>query len=712
MIRSLAARRHGEAVKANLAPKVLRPLGSASVEEREMVLDSVFGTEGPFARAFAGYAPREGQIEFAKAVSDSIEDRTALLAEAGTGVGKSFGYLVPAVEALRRGGRVRKVIVATANIALQEQLVRKDLPTLQKLLADPEAPEGVPPPFSFALAKGFSNYVCQLKRDDSDAARLMGKGKFKLPMADERLFEEVVEWSATHETGDLSDFHVELPGMVKQLVTTSSEECEGKKCPFFKNGCFPRTARRKFAAADVVVTNFHMYFLNLEMRMRGLDGFLPEHEVVIFDEAHEVAEVARSFLGFRASFGSVRAAVEELDAKGKRADRLGLPRELDAELKRDVEVEAQAYFDELLWLRRDKDRYSARLNKKGMVEGSRLESLLNQAANVYFTAAALDELESEAREWLRGRAALCQRVVELLKGARALPDDGNLYYVDDVRDRAQLVREPLFPSEVLREHLFESPAEPRSIVLASATLTTGSSGDPFGYTARQVGVRKYDECIAASPFDYSRTAFVTPSNLPDPQDRAFAASVGATVVEVVQRARGRTLGLFTSYRVLEQAHRALLDAGLPYRVLRQGEAPRSALVKMFKEDPESVLLGTESFWTGVDVPGDSLLAVVIDRLPFDHFEDPVLDAIKVRDPNWFSTYYLPKAVIRFKQGYGRLVRSVGDRGVVVCTDRRVTSKGYGRSFSNSTPYETKLRSSLDAVEEFCWPEAAEEEVPF
>lgn len=643
-------------------------------------IDQVFGPKGPFAREFPGYLPRAGQIEFAHAVADAHTDRRVLLAEAGTGVGKSFAALVPTIKSLADHGG--KAIVVTANIALQEQYVRKDLPTLQRLL-------GLP--FTFALAKGFSNYICQEARDSADADRLLGR---RLPVVQEQqLLERVIGWET--KNGDLSDFDVELPSAVKRKVTIPSDECLGKRCSYFTDGCWPRGARKDFGAADIVVTNYHMYFLDLEMKRRGARGVLPEHRIVLFDEAHEMAEIARSYLGERVSSGGIRTAAEDLDAKGRRADKLGLPKQVDLELKRQLEAEGNEFFGDLLHLRRSKD-YRARINRPGMFDGQRLESLLSKAERTYEAAASKPGLESEAREWLRRRSALCGRYAATIAGARDLADGELIFYIDDANERATLVREPLSPAKILRESLWESKDPPHSLVLFSATLTTSSS-EPFKYCAEQVGVRDYDYCKADSPFDYRRCTFIVPKGLPEPNDRAFAAAVGETLVHTVREMQGRTLALFTSYRVLDEAHRRLLSERLPYTVLRQGQAPRSTLIKQFKQDPSSVLLGTDSFWTGIDVPGDALLAVLIDRIPFDHFEDPVLDAIKERDGEWFKAYYMPKAVIKFKQGFGRLIRSMDDHGVVVCCDKRITSKPYGRVFKHSAPKGTVFSERLDDV---------------
>jgi ATP-dependent DNA helicase DinG len=508
-------------------------------------------------------------------------------------------------------------------------------------------------------------------------------------------FERVASFDWDSVGGDLSDYPVELPHQVRRLVTIPSEECLGKKCKWFGAGCHPRQARKSFGAADVIVTNYHLYFLDLEMKRRGARGVLPEHRLLVCDEAHEMASIARSFMGHRVTRGGIKTAAEDLKASGRRAERLELPRNLDPELKADLERESTEFFGQVDELVRS-PRYRARLNKPAMLDGTALEAALKRAAEVYQKAAESDQLESSAREWLRQRSALCARHAGVIRGARELKKDGNIYYLDEQKQWTALVCEPLWPSEILRAALFESEEAPHGIVCCSATLSTGDDRG-MAYAAQQVGADHYTALEVESPFDFSRCEFVVPARLPDPNDQTFPGVVGEVMLETIRAAGGRTLGLFTSYRVLDLVHRRLISERLPYRILRQGEAPRTTLVKQFKADPTSILLGTDSFWQGVDVPGDALLAVVIDKIPFAHMDDPVIDAIKAQDPEWFRNHYMPAALIQFKQGFGRLIRSVDDYGAVVCCDRRITSKPYGRNFRKSAPRAVRFGEDLAAV---------------
>lgn len=674
-------------------PKVVATYDDSDVDLNEFV-DQVFSMSGAFAKHFPGYQTREGQVEFAHAVTDAIQDKVVVLAEAGTGTGKSFGALVPAIMSNVHHGS--KVVYVTANINLQEQIVRKDLPTLVKILGED---------FTFALAKGFSNYLCVAKLDDSDAQRMTGK--LNLPIFNDlKAFETIREWRATTTTGDFSDLPFEPSGYIKSLVSVASDECYGKKCSHFFSGCFPRKARKAFNDADVIVTNYHLYFLDLNLQRMG-QRILPEHHIVIFDEFHEAAEIARTFLGERLSFGSVKTAVDALAASGPRADRLKLPRNLDPELRGETEAEARRFFKELYDLSKNPNKYRARLTRKGQIDGQRLEQLLGRAAKKYTDKASEEGVEPEAREWLRNRSVLCTKQAYVIQTSREFEMDDLIFYIDVEESRkpggdpkVALCREPLMPADILRENLFEKNAEPRSIVCCSATLTTSSRSNPFGYIAKQTGVTKFDECVAESPFDYSRCCFVVPKGLPNPDEDEFPGAVCQVLSKLLNITGGRTLGLFTSNRVMNEASRFLKAQKFPFNILTQGDIPRAQLVKRFKEDHTSVLLGTKSFWTGVDVPGDSLTCVFMDKIPFDEFNDPVLDAIKERDENWFKSYYVPKAVIAFKQGFGRLIRSVEDRGAVVCCDKRIVSKGYGALFRRAVPESVRFSDKLETVAEF------------
>lgn len=670
---------------------------SLTREVHDFDVEAMFAEGGPLAAEVSGYRKREGQVLLSSAVdrifSGELDGQRTLLAEGPTGVGKSVAYLVPAVRAAL--ARHERTIVATANIALQEQLVGKDLPMLQRAFGV----EGVG--FTFAIAKGFQNYACREALDVAQNERLIGK---RLPvLREQQQLERVIEWAEGSELGDISELPFELMPSVRRAVTVSSEDCLGKKCMHYNDGsCFPRVARKQLEQVDIVVTNYHLYFIDLELRMGGARGVLPLHSNLVFDEAHRAGDIARQYFARRLSPGGARTAVDLLVGGTKRAERLGVPRNIDPDLRNEVLGAADAFFYELAQLEMSK-RYEARLDCERMFDGSELERLMRLAATRLGDASENGGTPAAGREFLRQRRDLCLRHAGLIAAARELLDGEEWVYFVENETRpggtmVSLVAEPMTAAGFLRRGLWESKESPKRAALVSATLADGPGEDGFEFVAAELGVDDFAWLAVESPFDYSRCLLVTPP-LCDPNNQAFAAEVSGALVELVEVARGRTLGLFTSYRVLNAVRDRLMRAGLPYPVLCQGDAPRTQLVDQFRRERDSVLLGTESLWEGVDVPGESLTALLIDRLPFDPVSDPVLDARKAVDSRWFRNYYLPRAVLRMRQGVGRLIRSVSDYGVVVVCDRRMVTKPYGAKFIEALPHMPRARS-IAAVEPF------------
>lgn len=661
-------------------------------------IDEVFGEAGLLAKRFAGYAPRAGQVAFAKAVRDLIaslpppppprqegdgddgeydqvdpdgEERPmcpVLVAECPTGVGKSIGYLVPAIqEAVARG---RHVIVATANIALQEQLVGKDLPSLRAIL---------PEQFSFALMKGLNNYLCPAKaRSDREMADAAARDPLKA--------KALKVWAGETKTGDKSELPFE-PEAVWQHFSTGSADCKGKKCSHYER-CPGKLARKRAASATVVVCNYHVLLMHLVLLARtGKHILLPELDVVILDEAHKLAEIARDFFGFQVTEGRIRHRTRLLDDVGASG------------LRASIDGEAAAYFSALLAYRQSK-RYKARLRRAGEVDASAVVSSIKEGSAELLKAATtwpqerLREMgENFGLDLRKGASQLDEMAADILQATNADGSKGDVYYIDEERGRASLKSMPIDVAPKLRATLL---IEARAVVCTSATLAVGGK---FDHYCKETGVRAPRTLVAASPFDhFEQAVIVVPDGLPDAKgDRdKYRVEVARILAEVVRRARGRTLGLFTSHRALKDAREAL--AGCGYRVLVQGDDQRMRLVQQFKDDVSSVLLGTESFWAGVDVPGEALSCVVIDRLPFSPPDDPLMDAISERDPEgWFFNAALPRSVIQVKQGAGRLIRAVGDRGAIVILDKRIVEKSYGRTYLRSMP-RMRVETSLDAID--------------
>lgn len=690
----------------------MRKLNPVPPPESDYV-DDVFGAEGMLSRRLVGYAPRASQIRLTRAIDRACREGGVLIAEAPTGTGKTAASLIPAIRhVIDRGG---KVVYVTANISLQEQLIFKDLPMIK---------EATGWNFDFEIAKGFAQYSCLDRLNDleqgSGNVESLAQRKLQLFRAGPREREDLAqlekivakEWGR----GDLSELDFEPSPAVRQQVTVSSEDCLRKKCGFYDK-CHARLARIRARSAKVVVANYHLYAIDLAMRARGaLGGVLPEHTIAVFDEVDRAADIFREHFGQDMSLGSVRALAADL-ADSERARKFGVPA-LDQLLANRLVSEASRFFDDLLEMRGDKDRYRIRFTRPGQVDGRELQDLLEKAAGVYAQASLSGSYEDVARNFLRSRAEGCRARASLLQHCRDLDRSDYACFISGDEKRAVLESQPVSAASFLREHLFGQLCEseevgeqgdpdeerpplrsaPRTVVLMSATLATEQGDAAFDYACGRLGVDSASEIMVESPFDFRRTAFIVPRSMPEPSAREFAQAVGAALVEVVASARGRTLGLFTSKRVMEEAHERLVGAKLGYQVLKQDDAPRSELVRRFREDESSVLLGLDSFWSGTDVPGEACVAVVMDKIPFQGFEDPILDLIKARDPDWFESSYVPEALLKFKQGFGRLVRRVGDYGVVVCLDRRITSKGYGRKFQRAVPRAARMSERLSDVE--------------
>lgn len=653
-------------------------------------IDRVFGRGGFLAAKFPGYEPREGQVKLAGAVLGAVQAGQNLLAEAPTGTGKSLAYGVPAVwwaspdNPERTAGKLPQLraVIVTANIALQEQLVAKDLPLMREIL---------PLPFTFSLMKGRSNYLCLEKWEESTAELALA------PLTDEtdrRQWKEIDAWALKTETGDLSDLPFEPSPRVRRLVVIGQDDCLGSKCAK-KDECFAERQRRAAKEADIIVTNYHLFFTDLVIRMQtaGEAGLLPEHGVVIFDEGHKAADIARDFFGFKITRGGIRHATRLLSAPGT-AKKQAV--EVDAELKKQIADLADDFARDLARYAQSED-YEKRLREKDPVEWKPLHDALVRAGGLLSATSNQPGWEPGRKREIQLAADKCGTIAAAIQEAMLLEsqEEGRVYFLelDQEKRNAVLVCKPLEIADTLRQNLFES-GRVRSTIVTSATLTSQGS---FDFVATELGCETAQEVEAPSPFNWrDQAVLVVPSQISWPTESRYSEDVGRIYPRLVEAADGRTLGLFTSYRMLDIVHKKLLAAGWGDRLMRQGDAPRTQLIRRFKEEVGSVLLGTESFWAGVDVPGEALSLVIIDRLPFPSPEDPMLDAYEEKHGSrTFKDYSIPRAVIQFRQGVGRLIRSTHDTGVIVCLDRRLADKPYGRMFTKSLP---QMRQSRDLAE--------------
>jgi len=630
-------------------------------------LSQVFGDGGIFASRFPGYEPRPGQVALARMVDEAMSGGRHALGEGPCGTGKGVAYCVPAIHHAVKHGK--RVVIATANIALQEQLVTKDLPTLKEVL---------PWDFDFALLKGRNNFLCLDRLRESEA-----RGELALGYGDEleEQLKHIVAWERETETGDKSELPFVPLYKAWAKASVGSEECKRDGCAFYES-CYAERAKAIAADANIVVTNFHMLFAHLAVRREtGRDLVLPSFDLLILDEAHEAAEIAREFFGFTVSRFTVTRLAQAAAEEGWGGIARRLRDEVDPLFRRITAYERSA-------------NYSKRLREPGFVDVGAVVGHLDTLSDLASERTDEPGRSRDEKNAACNIARLSSLAAARLKEAAGQSDPNKVYWIEmDPKGRPKLRAKPIDVSERLREELF---AVTDSVSLVSATLTTGGN---FNFCRAEVGVPDDAiEVIAESPFDFStQSLLVVPDNVPGPNEPGFPTAVSRTLKQVIHACDGRTLGLFTSYRVLNAVYDQVRHNG--HRVLRQGDLPRTELSRIFKEDVGSVLLGTESFWTGIDVKGEALTAVVIDKLPFPHPDDPVVSAIRDRDPRAFANYLVPRAIIAFRQGVGRLIRSRDDIGVIVLMDRRIAEKSYGRRFLASLPWMQSSRR-LDSIPRF------------
>ncbi len=631
-------------------------------------LERIFAPGGALSDAVPGFKLRRQQLEMAEAIHAAIERQGVLVAEAGTGTGKTFAYLVPALLA---GG---KVIVSTGTKTLQDQLYDRDLPAVRRALTSGATP---------ALLKGRANYVClyRLRRATTEGVNS------KEEATQLRRIDHFAGVSTTGDRADLADVPEDAP--VWARATSTRDNCLGQSCPDYSE-CFVMHARRNALAADVVVINHHLFFADVVLRDEGIAELLPSCNTVVFDEAHQLAETARLFFGEHLSSTQLvdlaRDARLELRAAG------GASPDLDR-LAGALERAARE-------LRLSLGEPAARLS---WTQAMRVAEFPDAVERVHRALAALNAPLQEQAERSEGLGACARRSTEALSVlARLREEEGraDVRWVEVFGQSARLNITPLSSAELFARQMSDHP---RAWIFTSATLAVG---EDFGHFTRELGLQA-EARRWASPFDFARQALLyIPKGLPgDPNDPAFTDAVIEAVAPVLEASGGRAFLLFTTHRALRRAHE-LLKGRLSFPLLVQGTGSRSELLKRFRSLGNAVLLGSQSFWEGVDVRGDALSLVVIDKLPFAPPDDPVLaariEASRTEGGNPFNDLQLPQAVLQLKQGAGRLIRDETDRGVLMLCDPRLVSKGYGRQILRSLP-PMKPTRLLREVQEFFRP---------
>lgn len=655
------------------------PSPATGVHDNE--IDQLFDALGPLTNAVGGFRPRQSQTEMAKAIAQAIAQQKTLIAEAGTGTGKTFAYLVPA---LLWGG---KVIISTGTKNLQDQLYLRDIPTVRKALNAP---------VSVALLKGRANYVCHFHLE-----RTLENGRLTA-REDVGYLREISRFMKTTQSGDKAELSkVPESASVWNLVTSTRDTCMGAECRYYQD-CFVMKARKEAQQADVVVVNHHLFFADVALKDTGVAELLPTANTVIFDEAHQLPETATLFFGETVSTSQVLELCRDVLAEGLAHARDGAEwpkviapveraaRDLRLAFPQDVVrlavgqiAPSSAFFPALEQLK---------LELQGMI--GILESQAERAETIEQCRVRAIELANKLEAW----------------NASDDPEEGQnkVLWVEAFSSSLQLHRTPLSIAPVFSK---QREGTPRAWIFTSATLAVKND---FNHYASQMGLWNEPAQSWPSPFDYGRQGLLyVPENLPEPNSLNYTDAVIDAALPMIEAAGGRTFLLCTTIRAVNRAAERLREEfekrGLPFPLMVQGEAGRTELLDRFRAAGNAVLIGSQSFWEGVDVRGEALSLVIIDKLPFSPPDDPVLaariDALEKKGLNGFMHHQLPAAIINLKQGAGRLIRDEMDRGVLMICDPRLISKPYGRRIWQSLPPFQRTRDA--AVAQAFWEKRAD-----
>ena len=630
-------------------------------------LNFIFSEKGPLAEGLPGYRTRQQQLEMALAIETAIQENKQLVAEAGTGTGKTFAYLVPA---LLSGG---KVIVSTGTKTLQDQLFHRDLPAVRDALKVPVTVE---------MLKGRANYVCHFHLE-----RSANEGRF-VSREDANYVHVIRNFVENSKTGDKAEL-IEVPenATIWPSVTSTRDNCMGQECNFYKD-CFVMEARKRALAADVVVVNHHLFFADVMLRDEGVSELLPSANTVIFDEAHQLPEVAGLFFGEDVSTSQLLELARDAEA-----EYITTAKDCPA-LQEAANALEKSVRDFRLVFAYEGSRMPVQkaLALKNFESAyTEMQAKLQALTHVLETQAPRDPALENC--WQRGAGLMVQ-----LQRWLAAENANLVRWVEVFTQSVQLHATPLSVAEGFGKQL---NASPRAWIFTSATLAVKSD---FSHYIGQMGLSNANTGYWESPFDYGKQAlFYVPENMPEPNSPGYSAAVASVALPVIQASGGRAFVLCTSLRAMREIHALLKEAfeqnGIEYPLLMQGESSRSELLERFRKRGNAVLVGSQSFWEGVDVRGEALSCVIIDKLPFAPPDDPVLaariDKMNEEGKNAFMEYQLPYAVITLKQGAGRLIRDEADSGVLMICDPRLISKPYGRRIWQSLPPFKRTRFLAD-----------------
>ncbi len=644
----------------------LSQVENATRKREKLTVRSFFARNGLLARSHPAYEYRPGQLQMAEAVEAALADKRHLIVEAGTGTGKTLAYLVPSILSGKR------IIISTGTKNLQEQLFYKDVPFLQRLFEKP---------LSVCYMKGRANYLCRQKLYDAETEPVLAG------FDEAHDYRMIREWEQQTETGDRSELRL-LPenSTAWWKLDARSDLCAGQKCQQFER-CFITAMHRRAANSDIIIVNHHLFFADLALREQPNAAILPEYSAVIFDEAHEIEDVAGQYFGISISNLQIQELIKDTLAIS-RQKAFASP-ELEHVLTL-LAATAEAFFN----LFPQEGRQAFRDHQKFLAQNEEAYDKLLLGLNVF---CARLELVDSAIDYTLPLVRRANLIGQGLRFWMEAADRGCVYWTERRGRGFYLQATPIDVSQVLASRLLECT---NSVILTSATLTVAGA---FEYTQNRLGLQNAVTALIESQYDYQKQVLLyVPPHLPDPRRPEFTHKAADEIEWILEASRGRAFVLFTSYQQMRQIYE-LLRRRLDYPLLLQGDAPRNALIETFRATRNAVLFGTSSFWQGVDVQGEQLSCVIIDRLPFAVPTDPVVEArvnaITESGGNAFYEYQIPQAALALKQGFGRLIRATSDRGVLALLDNRIIKLNYGRIFFASLP-PYRFTNKLADVQQF------------
>ena len=638
--------------------------------KKELTIEEFFKNPGPLSEIIDNFHEREDQLKMAKIVNEAIEEKDSLIIEAGTGVGKTFSYLVPA---LMNGG---KVVISTATKNLQDQLFLKDIPTIRNALKIP---------VEINILKGRSNYICQLRMENA-----LLEGQF-LNKEDAKYIHEIKKIADHSEVGEISEFNtIPETSTIWPFVTSTKDNCLGQDCEFFKS-CFVVKARKKAIASEIVIVNHHLFFADFVLKDADLSEILPKADTVIFDEAHQIPQIAPIFLGENISTNQILYLVQD-------ANQILLKHLKDKEklielsrLINDSTNSINVYFD--------KRNYRVGIEKIEKLDffKDKINNLIDHLDKFCRFFDKYSEQDTEFKN-LKERT---EEIINKLKKWINYEDQSYVHWADIFFKSVQFNVTPISIADSFREFQEKNKA---SWIFTSATLAANASFDHF---QSLMGLENAKTELLKSPFNYSKNAYLyVPEDMPDVSSRLFNNHLVGKIYPIILAGQGRTFILSTSIKSMNEIKSLLKDKfeknNINYPILTQGESSKIKLLEQFKYHGNAILIGSLSFWEGVDVRGKELSLVIIDKLPFQSPGDPIFESkinlLSAQGINAFMTFQLPKAIISLKQGAGRLIRDEEDKGVLMICDSRIISKPYGRSFWQSLPSFKRTRNQEDVID--------------